>query len=580
MANTFRGLLKNHKQATLAGQYGQFEHAFNFLPPADSKFKIGPGESITFDGKLTTGGKVQLVATNDLTGPSGQGFQAQETSSPNGVIVVGDDPSTGQATLTFTLPTALAAAAATTFILSFHSQFERFGDEWFAIDENDNEIFRKAGGGSGVGCLHRSASPDDAWYSSGRDPFSIGLNKWDLSAPLGSKVWADGFASAEAIAYDPSNDTVMYFINGVLEARDGATGLVSKWSTNFGDNFFQMVADESGFLYGVMRSQNDRRVAGFPGNKSAPQSVFKIDTATGEVVASFNTNVPFNTSFIMQPTIARDPNSGELFVCEPKAETAHDGTGAFAGVLANVYKFDSNLVLLATAVVTPVFSGTGGPPYQRDCTVDENGDLYIVDSSGRGKKLTGSGSGPNSLPVVWSRTLCGPLDGVIPGRHSKRGTFRGPGGALTNDQNGTLFLGAGQNARWNNGGSTPGPTGGGFNLGRYRTSDGGFISGYANFRSLPTGTGSLTDETRCLQLRLPAGTPPPGGTGEKFTTELSQNPPGNVQAFAAVKYDAENVSAIYFNSVNCEFDPGEWKATHSAAGPISFDGQWTYNTSL
>ncbi len=574
MANQFRGLLKNHMQATFAGRYGQFEHALNFLPPADSKFKIGPGESITFDGELTTGGKVQLVATNDLTGPSGQGFQAQETSSPDGIIVVGDDPSTGQATLAFTLPTALAAAASP-YLLSFHSSFERSGDEWFAYDENQNEIFRQ-NGINGSGCVHRSGSPDNAWYTSGRDTFGIGLNKWDDSVPLGSKVWADGFASAEAITYDPSNDTVLYFINGTVEARDGATGTVSKWSLKIGDNPFQMISDEAGFFYIVYRSQNDRRDS----QPNGPKSVLKISSATGAVAAEFRTNT-FFTMNGPQPTLARDPNSGDIFVCETRAITTHDGTGAFAGVLANVYKFDSNLVLLATAVVTPVFSEQRGPPFQRDCTVDENGDLYIVTSEGLGKKLTGSGTGPNSLPVVWSRQLCGNRTGIIPGRLTGVG-FSGPGGALVNDLNGTLILGARihgggfSGSSWNNGA----PTGSAFNIGRYRTSDGSY-KGEALSLAVPDRRPTISrfiQEARCLSIRFSGGGG--GGTGEKFTEELSQNPPGNVQAYAAVKYDAENVSAIYFNSVDCEFKPNAWSATHSAHGSIAFDSEWTYNTSL
>ena len=84
-----------------------------------------------------------------------------------------------------------------------------------------------------------------------------------------------------------------------------------------------------------------------------------------------------------------------------------------------------------------------------------------------------------------------------------------------------------------------------------------------------------------------AGHVSPGGgggpgpdLGSVFTQELSTNPPGSVQAIAAMKYsDDQFITAVYFNSVMVEFDESEWKATHSVQGAVTL-GQWQYNSIL
>ncbi|GAG50657.1 unnamed protein product, partial [marine sediment metagenome] len=85
-----------------------------------------------------------------------------------------------------------------------------------------------------------------------------------------------------------------------------------------------------------------------------------------------------------------------------------------------------------------------------------------------------------------------------------------------------------------------------------------------------------------LNVERHGGGPGPD-LGTFFTQEFSQTPPGKRNSVAAVKYAAGNITGIFFNSVDVEFDHSKWTAEHSVQGPVpigvSVPG-WEYNSPL
>ncbi|MEK0340343.1 MAG: hypothetical protein QQN46_09040, partial [Nitrosopumilus sp.] len=79
------------------------------------------------------------------------------------------------------------------------------------------------------------------------------------------------------------------------------------------------------------------------------------------------------------------------------------------------------------------------------------------------------------------------------------------------------------------------------------------------------------------------GAGPGPDLGTLFTQELSQTPPGKRNSVGAVKYQAGNITGIFFNSVDVQFDPSKWTAVHSVNGPVPILASspgWEYNSPL
>jgi hypothetical protein len=89
-------------------------------------------------------------------------------------------------------------------------------------------------------------------------------------------------------------------------------------------------------------------------------------------------------------------------------------------------------------------------------------------------------------------------------------------------------------------------------------------------------------DARQVHVLATAGGPGPN-LGTCFTSELSSNPPGKVQAIATVKYVDGDVTSIFWNSCQTvEIDPTKWTAEHSVYGsfPVGLSGRWQYNSPL
>ncbi|MEK0340367.1 MAG: hypothetical protein QQN46_09165, partial [Nitrosopumilus sp.] len=145
--NYFSKTLRHHLNQTRAGLYGQFEHAFNFNtgPDQNAALKIGPGESITFTGKLLESEQVcTLIATNNLTSTSGAGYAASSVVANSRTIVIPLKPKQGNATFEFSCP---GADVMTEVVSHVFQDFGSFSEHrWDAIDENNTRIFTKTTG--------------------------------------------------------------------------------------------------------------------------------------------------------------------------------------------------------------------------------------------------------------------------------------------------------------------------------------------------------------------------------------------------------------------------------------------------
>lgn len=110
--NSMRDLLRQHAGATRAGQFGDFELAWNIQggvasdgdpSSAGDSVAIEKGAEFRFSVRNNGGSILTVDVRNDLTGNVAVpgGFQAQTVDPTSGTIVVGADPSTGQARMVF-----------------------------------------------------------------------------------------------------------------------------------------------------------------------------------------------------------------------------------------------------------------------------------------------------------------------------------------------------------------------------------------------------------------------------------------------------------------------------------------------
>ncbi len=556
--NNFRKLLREQVNATRAGLYGQFEHAWNFDSGNDADSKIGPGESIDFAGELLGSGQaVTMTVTNNLTGPSGQGFHGQTVDPSDPTIIVGDAPATGQATLAFDVPGGGGSGGLFT-TLALHVTSPRSVRGYDAADMQ--VLLAAPGSGFGGGRHPVRSAAGDTYMSQARgrkyqDPSTL---IWQGTNP------PIEFRADEGVAHDPTagpNGVVAmgsknqsFFFSQDLCGLDASTGAVL-WTfyTGASSQFSQIIhdvkSDENGFFYVAVRSNSSYTDAG------PVASVFKINSTTGVVVASFDTDLP--TSLRTpgpQIRLAVELGGGEVVVTQPKATSGHSGTGAFAGVSANVWKFNASFSLIATLVDLPDDATERNSV--KAVTMDQNGNVYILDHKTNLKRynttLTG---GP-----VWTKLIR-----TVPPFHGDIDV------GVLHDQNNTLHTIGVLPYIAPIAPATSGRT----TVGRFSDVDG---TGIGDLYVPRSPTDNFLLRARWFHIR-PAGGGEPSNNGDKFTQEFSTNPPGNVEAIAAIKYVDGDITSIFWNSVDCEFDPSKWTATHSV-GSRDVLGDWNYNSIL
>lgn len=549
----FRQILQHHLNQTRAGLYGQFEHALNFNtgPDQDALLKIAPGESITFTGKLTSGQVCSVIATNNLTGQSGAGFAAQRSPANDRTIVIPLDPQLGNATLEFSCPTG----GTQTEVVS-HVILDRFtnDDRWDAIDENLLRIFTKDSPGtrdivsSQVGDYYvtgtRVAAGDGDGEMAAFD--ANGVFKWRA-------VLEDGDL-ASLVAYDDGSEVV-----GTVQIEDSGRGTVKVvgydaslnvdqgapteptplYSTNVVMNLrtalYDFEADGNGAFIVSVRRNNE-----WDGAAGAYANIFKIDAVTGAILATFDTNIA--TGFAR---LAVCPVTGNIAVA-PNFHSIPSGQSDM-----NLLILDSDLNFVSSDLVS-WGSFTPGISIHRHVspTFDETGRIFFVTSNGFMLRYT------DSTLTVRDKEVNLFAPALLPnGRQiSEAG----------NNLNGNLILGAG-GPEFNNE----------VHIFHF-DNDGILVSDY-----LAPGPGG--DLAGGIHVR-PASGPGPD-LGSFFTQERSLTPPGRQRSVAAVKYADGNITGIFFNSVNVEFDHASWTAEHSIQGPVQIDpigdgGMWEYNSPI
>ena len=550
----FRDSLQHHLQQTRAGLYGQFEHAFNFEQgfDQDPKYKMAPGESITFTGKLLSGPTVTLIATNRLTGAAGTGFVAQ-TSDPNSATVfVGSPQDKGQVELAFSAPSG-GGAGSTSSITNFIGGGGT--SRWEAYDAADVRIFSKSHntGGNFPGILDiiREAGDGD-YYTVSRSSNGTTLQECN---PGGTVNWSLLVDSSNGgvqphVAHDSASDVVCVAFksgNRVATVQGYDASLVggpttALWSVDLPSDFNNISsvrdmkigrAASAGFVFVSVNSP-------FTG-----PTVHKIDTSNGTVVVSYNTAGRSATRLAIN-------SLGQVVVSGPANNTPETGPSA------SVFLLDENLVRLNSQA-----NGTGandmdwtpaGVRFDRplvvSVTVDAADNIYFVEGSGYMLKFD---------PTLTTRTLSKRVVGV--------GTINNRTAAtvfdIGHDQSSELIFASG---------------------GPFFGND-TFIERYDNNGDLIRRFQTPDPSQSPQQLHvLPSGAGGPGpDLGACFTSELSTRPPGRIASIAAVKYQAQNVTDIFFNSCQTEdVDKDGWSAVHSVHGDIPFgpDGQWDYHSPL
>ncbi|MEK0339923.1 MAG: hypothetical protein QQN46_06860 [Nitrosopumilus sp.] len=550
--NDFKQLLQHHLNQTRAGLYGQFEHAFNFNEGADQDalMKIGPGQSITFSGELTDGQPCSLIASNNLTSTSGAGFAAQQVVPVGREIVIPVNPRKGTANLEFSCPTGGGTALTVSYITSGSPA------RWDAHDENDLRIFTR----NSLRRANSVVSSEDAFFVAGEPVFPEGLRRasvaeYDLAT--GSLQWRGvnvGYVdegSALFVAYDPLKNRVgmliragFGFANKVVGFARGFDQGVSGepdplWETAIsGDNQFtspmNLKADKNGHFIAVV-TRNDDWVTP---NSGTFANVFKINADTGVIVATYDTGNVANS----RGPCAVDPNTGNIAIASNTSGVPQGGSG-----FANVVVVDSDLNYISQALVNWAAIGGRSRPAFMDVVWDNEGRLYVVSGMGVLARYTDSSLTTRDVfKSLFTPQLPNASLGVV---------------GIGHDLVGNLIVNTGRSDF--------------FNVHSIMSFDINcdFVSEYI----VPGSTGGFSLNVE----RHDAGPGPDLGT--LFTQELSQTPPGKRNAVGAVKYQAGNITGIFFNSVDVEFDHSKWTAVHSVNGPVpigSLSPGWEYNSPL
>ena len=548
--NFFRAALQHHLNQTRAGRYGQFEHSFNFNTGSnqDDLLKIGPGESITFSGELTNGQVCSLIASNNLTDTSGAGYAAQPETVNGRIVTIPVTPKKGNATLEFSCPTSGGTSETVSYATLTSARNE---DRWEAIDENNMVIFSQKAVGTlnSASDIVRSAAGD--YYVTGRE---TGVEKYDINGVLqwtGTPVLGDLSA---LVAYDPVHNVAAGYMRDSFGS--GATKVVAfdaagpdqgggglepdaLWTTFTSAatgprRLFDFKADGNGFFIAavIRNDQYDGPLTGFA-------NILKIDALTGEIVATYNTNNLFGNL-----RLAIDAATGNIAIASSTQSTPSPLPPTD---LADLIIIDSDLNYVSHVNI-PWDSFT---PYRFMSyvipTFDSSSRVYGIGASGY---MVRYNSTLTTLEV--SKSLFSPPL-TTNGRHLGDAGHNLDGNIIV-FAGGPEFADRGTVFRFNN--------------------DGVEVDQYDV--EIPSAT-------------LTAGHVLVGGPvagpdlGNLFTQERSLTPPGRTQAIAAVKYAAGNITGIFFNSVNVEFDHSKWSAFHSVNGPVDIGATapgWEYNSPL
>ncbi len=572
MANEFRRLLQEHLRKTRAGLFGQFEHAWNFAKGGDSeeRFKIGPGESITFSGQLTDETPVTMKVTNDI---AGNGFIAQ-SSDPNDTTIVAGGPG-GQATFEFESGGGGPAPGQS---LSYSGLSTLPGTlipgMYRAIDETDTNILSLASGVGGNGEIERGIDgnyylvelintvvgdprmliPDGGMIASYTP---AGVRRWRGVLPILNSPSIGNDASFR-IAHDGDNDRVACQLqnsNGTLgpkvvcfDANGPDQGgpfpepaalwtsvELSPWTSTGNQPAILAIRYANNSFY-VLVSRNRTS----PTAQTVGPNLYRLDSALGTVLASVNLDMkPFQrASMDVTP-------SGDVVVLTGDPTDAYDG--ATGGTFHNCFRFNASLVLVDGLAIDWVAEFGFVRNDGHFCVALSNGNTLLINESS-----PPFGGAPRVIilaPDFSTRAV----DISTTQRFSDVDACEvgGPGGYAGVFAADVIRFNASavEQSRF------PDPTARGINY----------------VHTLPAAMAPLITES--------------SASATKFTTELSSTPPGRVPAIVAVKYDNGDITDVYWNAVDCEFDPNEWTASHSAEGDIPVGEtaavpQWDYNSPL
>ena len=562
----FQKSLQHHLSQTRAGLYGQFEHSFNFNQGTDQNpdFLLGRGESITFTGALVSGEALVVTVTNDLTGPSGKGFQAAEEVPESSSIVVGDNPETGQATLDFE---ALVGGAPGNPTITFTRDVRtpQGSDSWRSIQplplpDNCTQLLIRNQGNAGdpaYDIVREDIPADGSYFIVGGFGVSNSVGNRRSVAELstsGARLWNAGWDEAphRQVVHDPTSDFVVAHVQGnhstsrtihIPQCRgyDRSIGLGvgfpaalgnETWTTFFDDDIrfgqsriHDMVASGDGFVYVVLNRNSDTYDGATPGTF---KSLFKLNAATGAIVETYL--IPATSAEIHLAV-----NSlGELIVAKIAPVVPEDG-----GTAANTFRFDSDLTLLAR-----YDADFDSDERHVAVTTDADDNIYLVSKFRTFIKLEST--------LTTEISVTSPLQfGTFVVDIGHDGTSAGLWVSQSNKQ----------------------PRNRDFGQIRLYDNDGVFVK-------------TCFDATAAVpRMHVNAGSGPPINVGQCFTTEFSTTPPGKRPAVACVKYAQGNITDIYFNSCEeFEIDPAAWNDVqfHSAAGdfPFGTNGQWEYHSPL
>ncbi len=552
----FARLLQHHLNQTRAGLYGQFEHAFNFNTGADQNelLKIGPGESITFRGELLNGQPCSLIASNNLTSSSGAGFAAQRTPANDRTIVIPVAPQDGNATLEFSCPTTDPGGAGEVVSHVIVDRFTSSEDRWDAIDENLARIFTKTAPGTNDIV---SSQAGDYYCSAGRIPVGDGTGELAVFDASGTFKWRaqiqDVVTLSSLIAYDDGSEVV-----GNMQIEESGRGTVkivgydaslnvdqgglgeppALYETaivrNLRSALYDLEADGNGSFIVAARRNNE-----WDGAASAFADVWKIDAASGAISATFDKN----SGGFTFTKLAVCPVTGNIAVAQTQTTTPSGESPM------NILILDSDLNFVSSDLVpwSTIFGASPGRFIFP--TFDSTGRLFLMTQTGFMVRYTDSTLAVRDLevnpfaPRVLTVEARGPIGDV--GHNLNGNVICSVGGPQFNDTSRIIHF----------------------------DNDGVEVSDYV----APGPGGDAPGGIHVRPTRTEAD------LGGFFTQEKSMTPPGRQRAVAAVKYADGNITGIYFNSVEVEFDHASWRAVHSVHGPVGIGNSapgWEYNSPL
>ena len=571
----FRRLLQHHLNQTRAGLFGQFEHAFNFNTGADQNaaLKIGPQEFVTFSGVLDDGSDTpfSLKVTNDLTGPSGEGFQCQTEDPMSATIVVGATPSKGQATLEFDaqgdtgpeLPATSTLMYGAGLNVGSSSRFEALQLDWSVADPRifiRNSIFRRAAE------LDRSfAGNYYAVESAGNaNIFPTLLRSFDASNALRWSYEGLFQEAGVSVQHDVLNNVAclarregVSLVSRVVGIDDAAADLIGSgngapelWQNTFGTRRVQdMKANDNGYVYVVIQRPVDDYTGGTSGQ---PKDLFKINTLTGDIEEAYNCSKTGNSD---GGQIAIGPN-GEVVLHRRNAFIPENPSDLSLELPSDLLTFDADLNLVARREIGWAANFHGGSFSRgRPVAVANDGTVYVS----HGRVFS-----PTALPLTLVG-LSSDLSTVLPNYP----TSIAAAGQCADmvELNGELFLGGSTSSLTT---SNPSVI--------LRVDPASAVVTDSFFPSMPFINSMNGIEGDNIFL-----TSSEGNKATLFTQEPSSTPPGRIPCIAAVKYDAGNIVSVYFNSVDVEFKEVDFKGFHSVEGDFNIRASapgWEYNTPL